>query len=168
MPLQATLSIYLLFPIFGIIAGYFQLLALAERPINRDKCLVRVYRALLTASIFMSLISTILSAVPWSNPVTRNIAGAHINIGADVATLGLILASFYLAIKKKSHVCTWILTIASAILGLIGFLSGLGSIDSTRNGPLGRLSPWWIGLICWLLGSILWVCGELLVDEDDD
>lgn len=156
------------FPFLSIIAGLFQVIANRERRINRDKYLVRTYRALLVASIFMSFISTILSAISWSNPVARNVAGAHVNIGTDITTLDPILASFYFAIQKKWSVCTWILTISSAILALIGFLSSLGSIDSKRNGPLGKLSPWWIGLICWLLGSILWVYGEFLVDDDDN
>ena len=63
-PLQAILPIYLLLSIFGIIVGGFQFLALAENPINRDKRLVRTYRALLIVSISISFISTILSAIP--------------------------------------------------------------------------------------------------------
>ena len=165
-PIQAILPIYLLFTLFGIIVGGFQFFALSESPINRDKYLVRTYRALVIVSILMSLISTILSAISWSNPVERNIAGAHVNIGTDITTLIPFLVSFYLIICKTSSTGTWILTIAAAILGLVGFLSSLGSIKSTRDGPLGKLSPWWIGLICWLLGSILWALGEWWINDD--
>ena len=56
--------------------------------------------------------------------------------------------------RRKSQKEEWVVSSVSFAVGLLGLLSSIGSEDSMKEGLLGGIMQWWVGLICWVAGTL--------------
>jgi peptidoglycan biosynthesis protein MviN/MurJ (putative lipid II flippase) len=124
---------------------------------EREKVFVVFYEIGSVATIVYSLLTTLLSIPNYEDDaVERNLKHALLNISADMATLvGAIGSMGILWYQwRKSKKEEWVVCTVSLAVGLLGLLSSIGSEDSMKEGLLGGIKQWWVGLICWIVGTL--------------
>jgi hypothetical protein len=53
---------------------------------------------------------------------------------------------------------------AAAVLGLLGLLSSVGSVEGVKDSGLGIINMWWVGGICWVVGTVIFFYVEIKIE----
>jgi hypothetical protein len=127
------------------------------------------YRVASGISIFLSLITTILSSQSHRlSEIERSIWTIHLNIATDVITITSAAVPLVVtAITRTVNLCLLVtLYVPTFIAATFGLISSAASTAEETTG-FYQISQWWVRLIAWGVGLLLFLLGLALDGEDD-
>jgi hypothetical protein len=138
------------------------LIAIAANVNHAKPWAIRFHLAVSAVFITFSFVATVLSAIDFDHPYTREVWGVHSNIAVDIVTLcGAIGGLVGLAWKRRSggrvDKATVTCSVVIVAVAIFGLTSSVSSIKTFEEKAFGKVSDWWVGFICWLVGLVLYV-----------